>query len=337
MLFDKLSNLRHTAALRRRLTASMPQRPEVHVVVAGLSPTLLRDSGKVTARHFFPAFCDFLRRNGCSTSFVTDEKSLKRELDTSTPTATILVYREVAGLPRLEPEVLGLSNVVFNSPEVGAIIREKSRTNEVLTAGGVSMPSMSFKANTPVISNANIDSGAQVTLGVGVNAPSGSYTTEFIDTTVDFRGHSYFTTVRCLCVGRHIVHSYVRARPTTQNDPSVHAKDTPLDPDLIEYLQKSLVEQHACALEEMAVQIADVLGQGFYSHDILVERGSGRVLLCETGYKFDDMSYTRRIAPIFQQLPSHQILLPTESYALRSAAALIKVLRDLTFLQPDRQ
>ena len=188
------------------------------------------------------------------------------------------------------------------------------------------MPSMNPRAGVQIFSNAIRDTGAEVQLLDDMRETDANrYNTEFIDTRVDFRGESYFTTVRLMCVGPEIVHAYVRVRPTKEGNPSVHAKDTPMHPELIEYLQERQVRQRYDELARLAECLSDTLGYGFYAHDLLIASNSSDIFVAESGFKFNDWSYTDRLDSIKEYLPSHKILFPTSRFASASADAFLRV------------
>jgi hypothetical protein len=61
-------------------------------------------------------------------------------------------------------------------------------------------------------------------------------------------------------------------------------------------------------MESLCEKIANVFGLGFFSHDILPERETGRLLVCETGFKFDDRLYRAHLMPLAGQLAADEVL-----------------------------
>ena len=147
--------------------------------------------------------------------------------------------------------------------------------------------------------------------------------TEFVDTRVNFGSRRYFTSVRLLCVDDVILHAYPRARDDRAGDASVHAHDTPADPALIEHLHESLVQPRSEEFASIARQLHDVLGHGFFAHDVIVESGTGRILVCEGGFKFDDPAYRRHLEPIASRIPSQSVLFPIQEFSRRSAEVFL--------------
>jgi len=136
---------------------------------------------------------------------------------------------------------------------------------------------------------------------------------------VGFEGSEYFTTVRLLCIDDHVLHAFTRARDVEEGEAGVHSQDTPLNPALIEHLHAHCVEPNRPAFATIAKQLHAVLGHGFFVHDLLVETGTGSVMVCESGFKFDDKTYAKHIASIAADVPSQSPLLPMGPFARRSA------------------
>src|SRR5690606_9250395 len=118
---------------------------------------------------------------------------------------------------------------------------------------------------------------------------------DLIDTTVAFRGVSYYTSIRALCVGSHCISAYVRVRPVSDGSPSVHTKDTPRHLSLLRELHRRLVDDRRSEINELSVKIGRGLGPGFYAHDLLPCAQSQKYLVCESGYKFSDWTYRRHL------------------------------------------
>ncbi|RDC73451.1 hypothetical protein DLJ49_07775 [Rhodovulum sp. 12E13] len=301
------------------------------VVFAGLSRFHLSNPGKVTAETYLPALCTVLREAGFDTRFVTSVAALEGALDRALPAFVVMIYREEHDIPsgaRLDA-ALARAELVFNHPETGRIVADKRRTNEVLTAAGVPMPRMVSAADAPVFSNAVAESAQPVqVVESGASLDPFRYNTEFIDTRIEYGGKDYYSTVRVMCIGAKITHAFVRARDAAQNDASVHTKDTPVDARMINDLHERLVEATWDHLSDIARRVSDALGPGFYAHDVLVERESGRVLVCETGFKFDNKQYSGALEPIRHLLPAWQPFHSPADNARNSAPHLIAALEE---------
>jgi hypothetical protein len=124
------------------------------------------------------------------------------------------------------------------------------------------------------------------------------YNTEWIDTRHSHNGRDYYVALRAMAVGRRCASIILRLRPVEQGDASVHNTDTPLDAELWNALYQRIVIPKTKAIWSICEQISDVLGLGFYAHDILPEHPSGRLLVCETGYKFDNRNLRSHLAAL---------------------------------------
>lgn len=282
--------------------------------------------GKVEPWKFFPPFCNRLANAGVSYAFSTTPERLLPFDDVRN--AFVHVYREVtevnnvsAILPRLP------KSLHFNHPLKGTIVADKQKTNKLLSNEGVAMPGLLVaekSGRVKVFSNANCASGADVqVLEPHEELDRSRYNTEFIDTRIKFRGVEYYTCVRVMTVGPNIVHAYCRARPVSENSASVHNQDTPLDPELIEHLQKVKVEPFMEDFSRIALLNDKALGLGFFALDIVVSSENDRAFLVEPGYKFNDPSYVEHLRPIAHELPSHAILF-SDKFAEKSADLFLR-------------
>jgi hypothetical protein len=315
----------------KAIVAANPTQATACVVFTAFNSAMLDGPGKMQPAVFLPPFCAWLASRGIASHFAVTPQTLARLAGPRT--IVIHIYREV-GCDIVTPEIEDAQkdSLVFNAPRTGRTIADKMATHRLFTQHGLPMPDLADGGEGIVFSNSAKDSGAAVQLMPGGTALDPSrYNTRFIDTRVVLRGKSYFTTVRLLCIGRHIAHAYVRAGgASTDSSPSVHAADTPLEPELIERLQQALVAPRAEALSALASRLGLLLGPGFYAHDLLIERGTGNIYICESGFKFHDWSYGNRIHPIAQDLPSHRFML-TPDYAVRAARLFLAACRDSGF------
>lgn len=244
----------------------------------------------------------------------------------SLPNAAIIhLYNEERNVPA-EADVAAAdasAAVVFNSVRTGAVIGHKARTNAWLSGAGIAMPSMQPRPGATVFSNAPAATSHFAWL---VDDPAkldpDRYNTEFIDTTFDFGPKSYFATVRLLCVGRTIVHAFVGLRSAHRERPSVHGVTTPLNAPLFNAAYRQLYLDRQDDMRDLAIRLNAVLGPGFYHHDLLVERGSGKIYLCEVGYKFDAYAFGSHMEPIRADTPSLEPFFNGD-YARLSADALL--------------
>lgn len=304
------------------LQVSQPSQPRGRVVITALTHWGFHGLGKVDPNKFFPPFCDVLATEGIATKFVRTPKELSQFVDEET--CIIHIYREIGS--RIDSDEIfdaqRRARVVFNHPSIGPLIGRKDEAHRLFTRNGIAMPARSSKSGL-VFSNAPHDSAApaNVVKDLSLVDPE-RYNTEFIDTRVKVGDREYYTTVRIMCVGREIIHAFVRARDVREGSASVHAKDTPLDAGLINYLQDLLVKPYLDNFRVLAESIELVLGPGFYSHDLLIDK-HGNVFVCEAGLKFSDDTYPGHLTSIAEACSCHAILFSDE-FARSSARAFLR-------------
>ena len=161
------------------------------------------------------------------------------------------------------------TNAVFNSHGIAKIIRDKEEANRFFSQHNISMPGQNLDERTNVFSNARIGSGERAFIVDNLQElDKERYNTEFIDTTIQFRESVYFTCIRLVCIGTYLIRIYIRARDVSENNPSVHNKDTPKDRELLDYLYEKLVAPRLEAFHALSYRIGHVLGPGFYAHDV---------------------------------------------------------------------
>ena len=279
--------------------------PRGTVVVAALTPRAIKCRGKVNPARFFPGFCQRLAERGHATQFAFTPDELAER--TGANTSIIHLYNEENIIPT-DAEVAvaeAKAACVFNGLATGRIIGSKSATNHHLTAQGVAMPSLSPPEGTPVFSNEAASTSKPAWVVSDPEALDETrYNTEFIDTTVTVAGKDYLTTLRLMAVGPTVVLPYLGIRPKDLQRPSVHGVSTPRDAELYNEVYRQLFLDREAELHRLAEQLNRALGPGFYHHDLLIERGSGRILVCEVGYKFDPYAFSEHMAPVRAQVPS---------------------------------
>jgi len=282
------------------------------IALVGTSKSGLWGFGKASQTLYFPKLCYALAKYGVSLVAYRDPDDALRDIDNHDParTAFILVYNEVFQRDDFQhfADLTSRSEFQFyNAPSVGAIIGDKRATNMAFSGAGIPVPPMerATKATaSKVFSNAPIGThAATAIIDVGRPLNVDRYNTCFIDTAHDYKGKSYYAALRALAVTGTMISAYVRLRPTGEAEASVHASDTPRDPHLIAHFHELLVETNRPQLIKICGQIGDVLGPGFYAHDILPSRETGELYVCETGFKFDDGPYREALLPFSSDLP----------------------------------
>jgi hypothetical protein len=298
--------------------------PKGHVVIAALTADAIRARGKVEPDQFFPGFCQHLAEQGYAVHFASSPAELAERL--ALPNAALIhLYNEEREIPEAVQMAAfdARAQVVFNNVRTGSIIGHKARTNAWLSGLGIAMPSMTPRPGATVFSNAPAATSHFAWL---VDDPAqldpDRYNTEFIDTTFDFGAKSYFATVRLLCVGRSVVHAFVGLRSADRARPSVHGVTTPLNAPLFNAAYQSLFLDRLDEMQALARDLNSALGPGFYHHDLLVERGTGKIYLCEVGYKFDAYAFGSHMEAVRADVPSLEIFFNGD-YARRSADAVL--------------
>jgi hypothetical protein len=286
-----------------------PDDPRGRVIFTGFGRRGFAAKGKIDPEEFLPPFVYALWRSGVETRFAATPDEFRAASDGSIrPPCIVHIYaeeHETAALDRVDRLCEG-AGAVFNSVATGAVVARKDETNRRLAAGGVRVPRIldRLKPGETAFSNEVGTTGAEVRLVADGGAlDPARYNTELVDTRRGFRGAEYHTTVRLLCVGSRTVAAWVRARPVDQGSPSVHSRDTPVDPELIEHLHGELVAGRDAEFAALAARIATAIGPGFFAHDLLIDRTTGEILLCETGLKFHDTTYTNHLRPAAAHIP----------------------------------
>lgn len=206
-------------------------------------------------------------------------------------------------IERIASERYGDASVLHKT-SLAEVIADKLRTNYFLSGAGVPTPRIvEGVADTRVFSNSRKGTGHAVQLhSPGSQLDPNRYNTEFLDSSHKYAGRSYFVALRAVCVGTTPVAFYVRARRTEENNSSVHNKNTPLDPDVLNHFYRTLVLERKSELTSICELSGKALGLGFFAHDILPERETGKMYVTETGFKFGDRGYASRLRSIANSL-----------------------------------
>ncbi|MDZ7904759.1 MAG: hypothetical protein U5N55_02560 [Cypionkella sp.] len=179
-----------------------------------------------------------------------------------------------------------------------------------------------------VFSNLEMGSGKRVIVTKdNTNISEDRYNTRFIDTRIDFGGKTWYTMFRIQAVGGHIHHCYVRARDTAERAPSVHSKDTPANAGLIEHLYDKLIAPRRSEIFHHTRKMGEILGPGFYAHDMVVCQETGTLYMVESGFKFNDSPYANYLKSVQDDTPSNRIFYDG-SYPIVGAHLFLKVWDD---------
>ena len=262
--------------LANRLIAPFqPREPELRVIVADLDAKQLRYNRKVDALAFFPPFCKVLAQYGIGSRFVHDVGGMEQAVGQRDCKAVLvsLVDEDRSDLGRydLPGELLGRFLAVFNSRGIAGILRDRRLTNEYLSSHGVRMPGCDATGGRVFsLPRTGYGHGAAVPDEVG-ESNDASYDTEFIDTRVRFRGRSYYTSLRLMCVGPVVLKILAQARDCDERDPAARSRNTPQDPELLEHLRFELAATGLGRILAFGQDVWRALGPGFYAHDLLVK------------------------------------------------------------------
>jgi hypothetical protein len=295
--------------------------------------------GKLSSRFFVPIFGQVLREYGIGLDECWEDE-LRQWPDRYRNQFVILVYREVLAQTNVafgskveETERIARENniIVLHGIELGRLIADKTRTNRELHEAGISVPKFVTEntARFEVFSNENAASHAAAFFhDAGAELDPQRYNTAYIDTTHYYAGQVYYVALRAMSVGSKCVSIFVRARATSEGDPSVHSTDTPPDIGLLNHLYENIVLPRKEAIIDVCEAIGNRLGLAFYAHDILPCNSSDRLYLCETNFKFDDPTIRTHLALLGNHIPFNDHV----AAAIRSSHAFVGEARKLGYL-----
>ena len=294
--------------------------------------------GKISERFFDRASAWIERRSGSIYRYGLRE--YLENADRHTSGVLLPIYNELpvrpAGYEIEAAEAVSSRLLIVNGTWVARVIRDKALSNRIFFGAGIPVPeAYEGSASGTVFSNAIKGSGKKVWIvNQGQTLAPDRYNVRFIDTSQEFRGNRYYVSLRAMCFGVDCHAVYVRARPVSDGDPSVHARNTPVDPDLLAHLNETVALPRREQINRMCRQIGAVLGPGFYAHDILPEN-SGALFLSEVGFKYDDYTHREHFQPIRHRIPYYQELYGAETTSAldslsRQYEALMKLRRKST-------
>ena len=195
------------------------------------------------------------------------------------------------------------------------------------------MPSLDIDEGKKIFSNAKVGSGEDVfVLENAEEIDDNRYNAEFIDTRIPFENGDYFTCVRLVCIGTRTLQIYIRARNVEENNPSVHSRDTPKNPELLEHLYGKLVAPRLEELHALGKRIGCALGPGFYAHDVLVDNNSGHLFMCETGFKFYDHTYCNWMMNLINDRNFQHMLFDQDTYAGYAGSVFVAYCAEMGYL-----
>lgn len=214
----------------------------------------------------------------------------------------VVQHGKVDWLRAREAELTALGHKLLHSVEYGRLVGHKVRQNRALTAAGVPMPRLIEKGDQfdTVFSNQVSNAHVPVELVKAADdLDADRYNTDYVDCRHEFRGETWNVCIRAQAVGEQVLFSWIRAG----TGPSVHTRDTPVDPELINHFHQKLIRPNMDQIHEIAKGVKKALGVGLYAHDLLPCARTGRLFLCETNFKFYDGNHRFHMAPIAAQHP----------------------------------
>jgi hypothetical protein len=302
-----------------------PLSPKAQILLTVLTPGGVDANGKVTGYSYFSRFTQNLRQTGYETHFCCSLREIRKRMKVNSKTILIHIFGEdhyqiqSASIEDCERKAIA----VFNASEMGVTISDKLKFHNKLLGTDVPLPKLQGVSEKGFV-RARLGTDEETWVSEGASQAvkkisSDHLVTEFIDTRVKFQQSEYFTTVRLLCVNEKIIHAFPRCRDASEENPSVHNTNTPVNHELIEYLHTELVEKYSQDFEEISKKLHSSLGNGFYAHDLLIEQETKNIFVCESGFKFNDMSYEWHLSEIRHLIPSQSILFPIDQFIEKSS------------------
>jgi hypothetical protein len=293
------------------LTRRQPKRRHI----AFVAPKVLRGPGKLLPSYFFPRFGEALAQEGYDISV---SRGSVAPLDAE---IIVAIYNEWHYLQdeALREAVRALERSargkVFIHPGASAaFIGDKIAWNQGV-ASIVPVPRLCLADTAPemIFSNLRVGTHQPVALvePAAKLAPD-RYNAQYIDTRHSYRGNDYHVSLRAMYVGTDQICLCPRARPVSDGDPSVHARDTPVDAGLLNALYEQVALPRQQVISAICRRLGERLGLGFYAHDLLPERDTGRTFVCESNIKFEDATHRAHYAPLRAELAFANSLYETD-------------------------
>ena len=266
--------------------------------------------GKVCRKEFIYSLSNELFKRGVETSYVKGPYRLSRAT-IGESYAVVAVYNE--DLFQSSHEARGLiesdyraliekaaaadyKGEIWNDLPKTSLLGSKILTHEIFKKNGIPVPERLFGSSSRHAFSVSAFGCHQPVdiIKPGENLPDNKINTAMIDTRVEYNGKKYYTSLRVFCLCDEVLGIYVRARPESDGDPSVHVSDTPIDGPLISHLYNTIAKPGLPQIEAIAKKAYGALGPGFYTHDLLYCANTGELLVCESGIKIGNPGYRKR-------------------------------------------
>lgn len=273
-----------------------------YVLFSGCTPAGISGFGKMTPQFFLPPFSRELSKFGYGTRIAVT----RRQLKTLSHAAALVVYIYNEDYAQLDSSYMHEDLATdphipcINLPSTSHVVSDKTLTSAMLSKAGIPVPEVQQPAGASHSVFSRSRFGSRLDANVvdpheELSPHDDKILTRFIDTRVEFGKKCYFTVIRVLAIGKCFMSAVVFARDAAANSASVHALDTPLDTVLLDFLQQKLVDEREGELTELCEKVGQVLGNGFWHIDILVDNSTNQMYVCEVGIKFHNMSFFAHI------------------------------------------
>ncbi|MBF9197343.1 hypothetical protein [Microvirga terrestris] len=308
-----------------------------NLVFVGARAHALHGNGKAST--FFQYADSVFRSYGIDVFKYKNFNEFELNIDKHRDGIVTMIYNEEDGIEEAEQiERICMQNMrralIVHPSKLGRVIGDKAATNTLLADNGIRVPKQikSEAAIGQVFSNDPLGSGRTVSVHApGEKLRFDRYNTEFINTVYPFRGRDYYVSLRAMCVGGTCIAIYTRCRPTEEGNPSVHTTNTPVDPELINYLHVRVAIRLQGKIIQVCEQIGQVIGLGFFSHDLLPCADTGEVFICETGVKFDEATLMNRLTPVRNSVVIQDVFNGVE--IKKSAHEFVRAANEMGFLR----
>ncbi|WOJ95045.1 hypothetical protein R0135_07705 [Congregibacter variabilis] len=290
------------------------------------TPAGLPGYGKLEPSFFLPLFSEALLRQQLGLRVALTSKQASAWAPKAA--AAIFVFNEEyanRSAKFLPTSITSGPQHIFNNPQFAQIIADKEKTHRHLASFNISTTKLAnADGKGQVFSNARANSRAETHLyDSAQTAPAERFNTEYVDTTFQHNDKSYYTMVRLMVVGDELSAGLCFARDASEQNPSVHALDTPLDPTLLQALHRELVDGLWAEHQRLAKRVSEALGFGFWHIDVLIEKDTLACYVCEVGMKFHNMSYFAHLNQL-EEIPREIRPHIDRDYPRRSAEAFLR-------------
>jgi hypothetical protein len=255
----------------------------------------------------------------------------------------ILVYREdfddLDTVQESQQRILARhpGALIVHPAQVGRTVQQKMRTNALLSQAGVPVTRMVKEAvsgETVFSNHPHLTKQNTYLVKPGESLDPERYNTVFVDTTHRFNGIDYYVYVLAHAVGKIWISTNVGFRPTADGDPSVHLTTSggAEAPTANNYFNSFFVLRYQAQIERLCEQVGAAFGLGFYTHDLLPCRKTGRLLLSESGLKFDAGPLVRaRFWNLRERVPAFDEYF-SAGHILKSSYAFVRGAQDAGYL-----